>query len=257
MTYRLLPVLLILLLPGAAPAQDDQKNTTHVRVHPQQGELEVRAHALVAKKDYAAALDLYEEAVRDHPGSVVRIGTSGGVTRHLTISAYAREKIAAWPAEGLDAYRRRYDTLAQDRFERARRAGDVEALVALRDRFPFCTAADDWLALAANLLLDRGEPDRAARMLEEILDGAPPLVRARLGQAYALAGEKEKLDALVSGLPPGAGDGEIFLGERAVRLGDFLKNLARDVKPRAPVRDLSEIPSWPMPGGDPSGTANA
>lgn len=244
---------LLAVLAAAGPAQEEpQENTAHLRAHPDLEQLVARASALASGGRYAEALAIYEEALEKHPGAVVPLDRA----RAWGVREFVRARIAEWPEEGKAAYRKRADPAAEHLFEIAKRSGDAEALERLAARYPFSSFAGPALALAANLHFDAGRAARAAALLARLPAGeasaAPAL--ARLGLAYAHAGEKAALEDLARRAAREAPGAEVRAGGRPVRLAEFLAELARRV-PERPARGAARaLPGWEMLGGAPSGT---
>lgn len=257
---RLLPLLLVLFCGSPAPAalqEDDlgQKNTALLNWYPEGGEVVTRASALAAAGKYVEALGIYDDALKTRPGTVIPVGNDR--TRAYGLREYIMAQIAAWPEEGKAAYRRRADPLAEHEFNTAKRTRDVEALDRLIDQYPFSSVVDDALALIANIRLDAGENAAAADALGRLLDregGADrSVVVARLGLAWARAGNRAALEDLIRRVEKEPAGATVRVGGAEVALADHLKALASGVRetpsPTAPLA----LPAWEMLGGGPTG----
>jgi outer membrane protein assembly factor BamB/TolA-binding protein len=255
---RLLLVLVGIHWCGPARGQQDdeyqQKNTALLSWYPEEGEITTRASALAAAGQYVEALSIYDEALERRPNTVVALDKA----RACGLREYIMGQIAAWPAEGKAAYRRRADPLAEHLFQGAKRGRDVETLERLVDQYPFSSMVEDALALVANIRLDAGDSAGAADALSRLIDregGADrSVVIARLGLAWARAGRKAALEDLIRRVdrePPGA---RVRVGGSEVALADHLKALASAVSEKPSAAAPLELPAWEMIGGGPTGT---
>jgi Tfp pilus assembly protein PilF len=130
----------------------------------------LRADIAFFRGEYAAARTAYEATVaRDpHPTALVALARLEWSTGHADRAAALLER-----AEGADTHQRltRYLALAQTSFARER--GDLQAaeraiVSALRAR----RGDEDAALLLAEILVDRGELERAERVLERLPDSA-------------------------------------------------------------------------------------
>jgi outer membrane protein assembly factor BamB len=241
-------------LAAFGAAQEElQENTAHLRAYPELEQLVSRASALAAAGRYAEALAIYEEAAEKGAGAVVPLDRA----RAWGVREYVRARIAEWPEEGRAAYRKRADPAAEHLFEVAKRSGDVEALERLAARYPFSSFAGPALVLAANLHFDAGRAERAAALLARLPAGeaAAAPARARLGLAWAHAGNRAALEELAGRVAREAPRAEVRVGGRPVRLAEFLAGLAARASERSRSRGAVREPAgWEMVSGAPSGT---
>ncbi len=239
------------------PAGAGFANTAHLRQYPDLDRLRDKAAALAGERRYAEALAIYEQALRDGPSTVVPLGPD----RACGVWEYVMGRIASWPEEGKEVYRRGVDPSAERIFQAAKSAGDPEALEDLAGRYPFSSFVNDALSLAAGLWLDRGEPGRAASLLERLLaaEGAAarPATIARLGMAWARSGQKKRLEELAERAAKEHAAASVVLGGRVVNLAEALSGMRRAAVDGAPTAATLEIPSWETMGGHPSGTRAA
>ncbi len=228
-----------------------QKNTAHLRRYPELDQLVTKAGKLAEAGRYAEALAIYEGALASHPESVVPLDAA----RAVGVRDYVHGRIAAWPEEGREAYRRRVDGFCEGLLEAARRGRDVEALERLAGSHPMSSHAGPALALAASLRLDEGDDARAAEALERLLalPGAAdrPAQAAKLGLALSRLGRKPDLLALADRIGPAA---RVVVGGEERELGPWLRALAAATKEGRAAAPPLELPAWEMIGGSPSGT---
>lgn len=234
--------------------EDGQKNTALVKLYPKIEELVGQADELAKQGNFAAALEIYHEASRSHPNFLVPV--EGG--RLVGVGQFILDRILSWPKEGQDAYRRRYDPPSLEEFEAARETGDPGALDELVERYPLTSVVDDALMLRASLALDAGDPETAVRALERILaigsDLPAPVVVARLGLAYSVAGRKADLQRLLRRSEREWPREEVRVGAGSRTLVRWLSDLLARTQAREERSGGLEIPGWEMIGGGPSGS---
>ncbi|MCH7527018.1 MAG: PQQ-binding-like beta-propeller repeat protein, partial [Planctomycetes bacterium] len=161
--------------------------------------------------------------------------------------------VAQWPKDGLAAYRALFDQAAQDRFEAARRGRDIDALLAILDRY-FCTSVGVSIAEATcDLALESADfalaEDACKRVLESHPDRASVADRfaGRLALIAALTGDVVKAERWASVHRGGAEEAMIHWMGRAEPLVPLLKTIASD--PVATEHSEGEF-FWPVFGGD-------
>ncbi len=250
-------ILTLLLLLQGWQEQQEQKNTALLRTVPQLEDLTLHGDTLARKGNYAAALDIYDPIWKKYPNHIVPV--SGSLS--VGVRRYILEQISKWPAEGIIAYRKRYDPLVEEQYHRARQTRNLELLARIGTEYPFSTAAMDAALLRAELLLDRGSPVEAAHLLELLLKKEPqpaaPVIAARLGLAYSLSGNRLRLESLTRKSKQEWQNQEVLIGRGSVLLVDFLDTLLKETRSQAPVRRSPSIPEWPMMSGTPNGNGIA
>lgn len=251
MLLRLLTAFL-LLAPLRAQEDDGQKNTALLKIYPKLEELVGEADRLARDGKYAAALEIYAEACDGHPNNVVPLDE----TRAVGVWQFVLDRVASWPKEGQDAWRRRHDPAAAEEFERAKRTRDQALLDDIVERYPLSSVVGAALLLRADLALDAGDPDAAARALELALAreeaSLRPLIAARLGLAYSVAGRRGDLLALLKRAQKEWPNEDVLVSDAAVPLPGLLQKFLDSAKTRRTIQAL-EIPGWEMIGGGPTG----
>ena len=193
------------------------------------------AERLVALGEWAKAAEEYQETADALGRELVaaRSAEDSGVYQYRPVAEAVRDRLAAWPAEGRDAYRERFGFAADDLLARALRLdpGGPERSAALNeviDRYFLADAAP----AAAVELIDRRVADggfrAAARLAGAILAAHPdlgdrrPALLFRAAVAHHLAGDRDaaadRLDELRTGFPDATGTvagGEANLAEVA------------------------------------------
>lgn len=120
--------------------------------------------ALVADKQWDEAADALRAIAADEPGRVVAVdeGTFVG------LPTYCQMQLAALPAEGLAAYRRREDATAEAQYREGVADRDSQKLERVV-REVFCSSwGDDALAALGELALERGDYAAARRAWQAI-----------------------------------------------------------------------------------------
>ncbi len=247
--------LLGVLLFPSAQEDDGQKNTALLKLYPKLEDLVERADALAKQRRFSEALEIYAEAERNHANFLV------SVDRHrlIGIGSFILDRIASWPKEGREAYRQRYDPIALEDLDRAKRNGDGAILDEIVEKYPLSSVVDDALALRANLAFDSGDFDGAARALERILGGESDLpvgvLAARLGLAYSRAGRRAELEALLRRAEREWPRATIRVDQAECFLVVWLTGVLERTRPvEGGGSRALEIPGWEMIGGSPSGT---
>ncbi|MCU0728143.1 MAG: hypothetical protein MUE73_20535 [Planctomycetes bacterium] len=186
--------------------------------------------AAAAGGDFAKAVASYQESADRAEGQVRRVGRR----TWLGIREYVNSRIASWPAEGREAYRRLVDPRAAEAVERGLTRGDDRTLREAARRYALSShGARARLALGTRALV-RGEHDEALRHFLEVLrlypEGEIPgagradlLARAAL--AAALLGDAELLEHLRDLSGPHRSVA-VRVGGEDEPLGDFLGRLA-------------------------------
>ncbi len=239
------------------PQNEGMRNTALLKLHPVLDQLVVRTTSLVAEGRYAEALAIFEESLEQHPDSLVPLDPE----RAVSVRDYVHSRILLWPEEGQALHRRRVDPLAEHAFEAAKRLGDADALEHVAEQYPFSSHADDALAAAAALRFDAGQDERAADLLERLLDlpsDIPEsLTMARLGLALSRAGRKSRVEDLARRAARGPANARVQVGGQETKLGAHLAALAKGTREGRPPPPPLQVPSWETIGGAPSGAGLA
>jgi len=138
-----------------------------------------QARALTADKNWTEAVDTYRELSNDDSGRVVALGGAG----YVGLRTYCQLQLAQLPAEGLVAYRRSADPLAQRWYREAIAERDEKKLRRVVDE-SFCSSwGDDALLALGEMALERADFAAARRWWEQI----SPLLRDPSGLPLWLA----------------------------------------------------------------------
>ena len=241
--------------PGAGPAADG------VYVQDSTAALDrfALAERLVGLGEFPRAAEVYQEATDELGRQLVaaRSTDDGEVYQYRPVSLAVRERLAAWPIEGRDAYRDRYAAEAERLLEEA---PDDAALADVIERFFLTAAAADATRTLVDRRLAQGDFLAAAGLAETMLEGHPDLASIELDGTPAraalllraalarhLAGDAGPAtawaDALRAEFPDAAGT---VAGERRGLAGVATAVLAEAVPPR----DAPPAGRWPTLGGD-------
>jgi len=138
-----------------------------------------QARALAAGRNWDESIEILGDLAADKSGRMVAIDDS----RFLSLRTYCQLQLARLPAEGLAAYRRRVDALAEQWFRDAIASRDEQLLRRVVDE-SFCSSwGDDALLALGELALERGDYASARRNWEQI----SPMLRAPNGMPMWLA----------------------------------------------------------------------
>jgi outer membrane protein assembly factor BamB len=164
----------ILIFGGPLP----QAELSEPRIEMVSGPLAARldqARALAAAKNWDEAVDIYRELASDSTDRVVAIDGS----RYINLNTYCQMQLAKLPADGLAAYRRRVDSVAEHWYREGMAARDEPKLRRVATEF-FCSSwGDDALLVLGELALDRADYAGARRAWEQM----NPLLRDPNGRS--------------------------------------------------------------------------
>jgi outer membrane protein assembly factor BamB len=138
-----------------------------------------QAQALMADKNWDEAIDVFRELTAEEADRVVALDDQ----HFVNVRDYCNLQIARLPAEGLAAYRRRVDPLAEEWYRTGMANRDEQQLRRLVDE-AFCSSwGDDALLALGELALERADFGAARRYWEQI----SPLLRAPDGRTPWIA----------------------------------------------------------------------
>jgi outer membrane protein assembly factor BamB len=138
-----------------------------------------QVRALADANNWDEAIDILRELATQRDDAVVDLGNG----RYVSLRSYCHLQLARMPAEGLAAYRRRVDPLAERWFQDGVARRDENLLREIVDEL-FCSGrGDDALLALGELALERGDYAAARRNWEQI----SPLLRDPTGQPMWLA----------------------------------------------------------------------
>lgn len=138
--------------------------------------------ALVEAKAWDEAVDAVlrvQQASGDRAARLVKVSPR----LYVPLADACGGRIAAWPPEGLAAYRSRVDATARSHYEQGVAARSVETLQRVADEYFASSWGDDALWRIGELQLERGNFDQARRCWMRL---APGLV-ARDGRPWGIA----------------------------------------------------------------------
>lgn len=164
----------ILIFGGPLP----QVELTEPRIEVVSGPLAARleqARALTTAKNWDEAVDIYRELAADSTDRVVAI--DGG--RYVSLGSYCQMQLAKMPPDGLAAYRRRVDSVAERLYREGLAARDEQKLRRVATDF-FCSGwGDDALLTLGEIALDRADYAAARREWQQL----NPLIRDPNGRS--------------------------------------------------------------------------
>ncbi|MBX3466383.1 MAG: PQQ-binding-like beta-propeller repeat protein [Planctomycetes bacterium] len=215
-------VAVIFVVAGAAPpaAAQDQRapaNQLHYPLSDDLADMLRSANAARGRGELEAAIDLYR-AVLDQDGggrggyqlAPAPAAGRGQPRRYLGVTEQAIAGLRALPPAGVKLFRARYDFRAGSAFDAARGAPEpFVALARVYELYPISGHATRILEAMADLALERGDLERAARTLEALLahhrDELPDPTRVRRKQLLCAVGlgQPERVRALAPALQEG------------------------------------------------------
>lgn len=155
----------------------------------------MRADEGIMRRDWKLAIDSLQRIMDDRTGTLVlRDETLGDEVVYESSQRRALEILSTLPPDGILAYRVLYDGKAKGLFERAKAAGDAEAVRAVADRYLLTRSGDDAADWAASDAFNQGRFAEAAARLNDILryvpnhDIPPERIYSKLYAAYVFMG---------------------------------------------------------------------
>ena len=206
-------------------------------------------------REWTKSADVYQEVMDKYRDRVVPSHTDdqGQIDQYTSVVSKVSEHLRAWPPEGLNVYRARYEVTAQNLVKTAKR-GDLRPLHEAFTRY-FVTQTGKRAGLTlVDAYFELGEFPAAAWIGRQLLThpdlaAERPKVLFRVGLAEHLAGDEkaahDTLDELKNKFPNAIGT----VRGKDVQLAD---ELAADLDSVKAVSYAAAGDSWLMPGGDPS-----
>lgn len=123
-----------------------------------------QARNLVAAHNWEEAIDIYRELAASKSDRLVKLDDA----RFINLQSYAQRQIALLPKEGLTAYRRRVDAVAEKLYREGLANRDTTLLERIVNEY-FCSSwGDDALDALGEIALERGDYSTARRSWEQI-----------------------------------------------------------------------------------------
>lgn len=257
-------VLLTLALVAVAPAQQRDPSSLYGRdslqgVYVRDSAVAIEKFALAERmerlNEWGKAAEVYQELVEQYADRVLpsRVDDENQIVQYTSAALAVQERLAKWPAAGLDAYRARYETAARTLLESA---PDDPATLHRVCRLYFAT---DTAREAAMKLLDAqilsGEFAAAAWLGDRLLGWHPdlrddrPAVLYRAALAYHLVGNQPMVEARAAELREKHPEATATIRGREVRLADAL---GEDLAAAGTIAATSSGENWPMSFGSPA-----
>lgn len=217
-----------------------------------------QAQRMERLKEWAKAADLYQEVLEKFSDRVVpsQVDNDNNIYQYISVIAAVQQKMAAWPVDGLDVYRNRYEAAAAAIVD-STKSDDRGAMQQVLNRYFATETAKSAGMRLIDLYLESGEFSAAAWMGEQLLALHPnliverPRVMYRVSLAYQLAGEQERAQAKLQDLrnkhPRDMG---VIRGSDTNLADSLATELSREITSVTGMADSS----WPMFGGSPDRT---
>lgn len=240
------------------------------------------AERLESQKEWTKAAEIYQEVLETLGDRVVPSGpaqvegnTSRPTRHYITVIRQVEAHLAAWPEEGLTAYRNKYEAAARDMLDSAVVAeggldpARVEGRLAqLVGRYFVTRSALEAGIRLADIRLEAGQFSSAAGVLSHLLAQHPDLrarsaggeADARFGRASVLlrlamaakwSGQTELYENTVSRLRTEHPDARVPLGGVEQSAAEVASGLPSASSDHGAMRAMVNA-GWPMPGGDAS-----
>ncbi|MEM6315814.1 MAG: tetratricopeptide repeat protein, partial [Planctomycetota bacterium] len=209
-------------------------------------------------RDWDNAADVYQSVVREFADRVVpsRTDDENNITQYRSVVPAIQERIARWPAEGLDVFRQLYGDDAARLLDRALTEPDPDQQRRQLARVVNEYFVTDSAITAARLLVDAsfrgGDFASSAALADRMLDNYPGLGDAnadfafRAALAHHLLGDTEAAALRFNELPA---DAVGTLGGEDVNYRAALSDILIDAPP---VPTSSTTTDWPTAFGAPS-----
>ncbi|MCG3137703.1 MAG: Outer membrane protein assembly factor BamB [Phycisphaerae bacterium] len=208
---------------------------------------------LVEARQWPLVLDQLEQLLKLHGRQV--IAREPGL--YVSIRLYINELIASWPAEGLAAYRSRYESIAEQAAADALATRNPTQLMNVIEEYYCTSAATQTANMLAQLWLERGEFELAAEIYQQLLSTHPDRQAsrtewsARLVMSLALAGKRSAVDTILQQHGPELKDYPMeWLGKKQTvetLLPEWLEQAEQWQRNVIKPRTAGQWPTW---GGD-------
>ena len=250
------------ILPGVLPPNgegqtDVDSQAVYVRDSGVAGERLQLAERLEKQKEWAKAADVYQEMAQKYADRVVSVreDKAGRPVQYVSATQIAQDRLAKWPAEGIAAYRKRFEDTARDVLTAD--AGERTAARVMTLYFLTDAGRDAALSTMATAF-ERGDFVTVAGIGRRLLDTHPALATERpkvllwTGLAEHLAGRdndaKARLDELTAKFP----DATVAVGGVDTKAA---AKLTADLAVAAPPPGRYRSDDWPSPYGTPDAAA--
>lgn len=182
--------------PAQQPPRHDVPADVYLNDSFEASDAIAKAKNLASQHRWTEAVQLLQRAADLDADKVISVGQGQfvGLRRHVS------DTIAAWPAEGIEAYRDAVERSAEDRIASVTELHSLTELLPIFDRY-FCTAAAADLAdRIGQLAMENGELAVASRVYRSVVENHPD--RARFEDRYRAM--LSLIDAMRSDTPPTA-----------------------------------------------------
>lgn len=261
----------LLWLPLESPAEkvlpavpetgggDDRTLGVYVRDSAQAADTFENGKKMERLKEWPKAVDFFQEVLDKHADKVVpsAVDQKNNIIQYASIAVAVTQRLARWPAEGLEVYRGRFEPTAAAILEQAKRY-DEAPLHRVLERYFVTDAAKVAGLRLIDMFLESGEYTAAAQVADRLLAWHPnitverPGLLLRAALAYHLSGDavtaKQRYEELKK-------DHATALGRIAGQDVVLHEELARQLQQKAQVGTFSSSDSWPMFGGNASRSA--
>jgi outer membrane protein assembly factor BamB len=209
-------------------------------------------------REWSKAADVYQEVLTGYADRVVasQVDKDNRIVQYTSVVPAVQERLSRWPAEGLAAYRARYETEAQALLDDAK-SGDLAPLHKAYSTY-FVTEAGKIAGLRLiDAHLEAGEFAAAAWTADRLLQWHPgldadrPRLLYRAALAHHLSGNDAlataKRDELLKSFPDALGK----VRGQDVRLADSLSDVLKLPRPVGARQHGDGNESWPVAFGSP------
>jgi outer membrane protein assembly factor BamB/TolA-binding protein len=242
--------------PPAAPTDSKETNQgVYVRDSAVAAEKLALGERMERLKEWDKAADVFQEILEKYPDRVVQSTAPGRAYQYSSVALAVQQRLAKWPADGLRAYRNRYESNAAELLGTAATRDDYATLNSVYQRYFITDAGKSAGQRLVDLYLESGEFPAAAWLGDRLLQWHPtiapdrPKLLYRVAVAYHLSGDKEKARARLAELQKEAPDATGTVRGQDVNLAE---SLARDLASPAAVAQNQSAESWPTFMGDPT-----
>jgi len=215
-----------------------------------------RAAEAAEREDWKLAADTLERVIDQHGERTVSLDDD---RHYASASSLAQDQIAAWPAEGLAAYRALYDPEANRLLTQARREHDLDALREIARKYPLATQGPEAIDLLAGWLIDRRQSSEAINLLRHLSrlphGHVPPWrILQKRAIAHIVSGQRAQARRALDEMRELVTAGEASVPDDLPDRIEVLQRYDEDVKlgSRANAVD-HETAVWPYRLGPPSG----
>lgn len=208
--------------------------------------------------DWKLAADTLSRVIDEYGDRTISVDNG---RRFISAARAARYAIAAWPPEGIEAYRLLYDAEARQMFEQAKAEHDMDALRRIARRFALTSVGPEAIDLLIDWLIDAGQGAESIDHLQQLgelrVGRATWKQKLRLAIALTLSEQPQRAREIIDELralsgQPDATSQESLPDDWAKRVASVAQFVEASATPESGGLQSPVGSSWPQMLGSPA-----